>query len=43
MTHQSIPTNVHRDPCHCCGGGGWMTSTQQCGVCEGTGQCGVHR
>ena len=31
---------MHREPCHCCGGEGWMTSTQQCGVCDGTGQCG---
>lgn len=43
MSYRLIPANVHRAPCHCCGGGGWMASTQQCGVCEGTGQCGSCR
>ena len=43
MSHRTFPPNVFRDPCHCCGGEGWMTSTQQCGVCEGTGHCGRGR
>lgn len=43
MTHLTSPANLGRGPCHCCGGSGWMTWSQQCGVCEGTGQCGVNR
>ncbi|MFF4415934.1 hypothetical protein ACFYY8_25685 [Streptosporangium sp. NPDC001559] len=43
MLHRTILAKAHRGPCHCCGGEGWMTSTQKCGVCEGTGQCGRQR
>ncbi len=39
MSYFMSPANLLRAICHCCGGAGWMTSTQQCGVCMGTGEC----